>query len=186
MMRGRLLLLVLAAFAAAACARRAGAPLPGDSVDSDGHVTLSPPSFSPTGPARSSVEPLGAIESQLYPAELIMDHQAAIGLEQPQRDAIDKEVQHAQGDLLKLQWELQAEKEKLAGVLGAETVDEAKAKEVAERLMGREDRIKAVHLGMLVRIKNVLHPVQQAKLRALREAERCGPAGAPPGPDAGR
>ena len=39
--------------------------------------------------------------------------------------------------------------------------------------MQRENAIKGVHLDLLVRIKNVLTPAQQEKLRAARESARC-------------
>ncbi len=160
-----------------ACARSAP-PLPGDSVAADGAVTLSPPRFSTTSRA-AAPEPLGPIESRLFPAELVMEHQAELALEPAQRDAITKEVTTAQQELVKLQFELGAKKDDLVQVLEGAKVDEPKAKAKAAELMDRENKIKAVHLAMLVRIKNVLTPAQQDKLRAAREAERCA------APDAG-
>jgi Spy/CpxP family protein refolding chaperone len=62
-------------------------------------------------------------------------------------------------------------------------VEEAAAGTAAEKVMQREEKLKAVHLAMLVRVKNLLTPQQQAKLRAARDEERChcaaGDAGAP-------
>ena len=157
----------------AACARHERAPLPGDSVSPDGAITLTPGRV-PAVPAASAREPLSAIESRLYAAELVMEHQGAIDLRPAQRDAIANEVERAHTDLLRLQWELDAEKEKLVSVLDADTVDEARAKRAAGEVMKREDAIKTGHLAMLVRIKNVLTKEQQDKLRAAREADRCG------------
>ena len=165
--------LVLSLITLAGCAR-GGPPLPGDSVSSDGAVTLSPPRMS-TSPASPNAEPLGAIESRLYPAELIMDHQAEISLTGPQRDAITTELGASQAELVRIQWQLQAEKEKLVAALDSPKVDEAKTKEIASRVMARENEIKAAHLGMLVRIKNQLTPAQQDILRAARDRERCAP-----------
>jgi Spy/CpxP family protein refolding chaperone len=173
------LLSLLSVVALAACARSSAPPLPGDSVSSDGAVTLSPPRFSTTSRA-AAPEPLGPIESRLFPAELVMDHQADLALLPAQRDAIHKEVTATQAELVRLQWELGAEKDKLVAILGDAKVDEAKAKAAAAQVMDREDKIKAAHLAMLVRIKNVLTADQQDKLRAAREAERCA------SPDAGR
>ncbi len=171
------LLIALFTLVLVACAKREA--LPGDSVAADGAVTLTPPRLS-TAP-RS--EPLGAIESRLFPPELVMEHQGAIGITPTQRDAILKEVEKGQTDMLRLQWELHGEKEKLLKQLDAEKVDEQKTQEVAAQVMDRETKIKGAHLSMLVRVKNLRTREQQKKLRALREAER--PVKADAGPEAG-
>ncbi len=156
------------------CAKSAG-PLPGDSVSADGGVTLSPPRMSTaprTQEAREPRESLGAIESRVFPPELIMDHQGELGIEQAQRDALVKEVEQSQAEMVHLSFDLQAEKEKLVKVLDADHVDEARSREAAARLMERENKVKASNLAMLVRVKNLLTPAQQKKLRTLRD----GPA----------
>ena len=154
------------------CAKSAG-PLPGDSVSAEGGVTLSPPRMS-TAPrvseAREPREALGAIESRVFPPELIMDHQGELGIEPAQRDALVTEVAQSQAEMVQLSFDLQAEKEKLVKVLDADHVDEAKSREVATRLMDRENKVKASNLAMLVRVKNLLTPAQQKKLRELRDA----------------
>lgn len=162
-MKLRLSLSLVLLAAAIGCARSAP-PLPGDSVAVDGAVTLSPPRFS----SAPSEAPLGAIESKLFPPELIMENQAALAVTPTQRDAILKEVEHGQTGILHLQWELQGEKEKLVAVLDADKVDEAKAKDQAAHVMDFENRVKSAHLMMLVRVKNTLTPTQQKTLRELR------------------
>lgn len=174
----RLLTLALPLLLLGGCAKSAG-PLPGDSVNADGGITLSPPRMS-TAPreareareARETREPLGAIESRVFPPELVMDHQGELGIDPAQKDAILKEVSQSQSEMVHLQWDLQGEKEKLAKVLDADHVDEAKSRDAAARLMDRENKVKAANLAMLVRVKNLLTPAQQAKLRELRD----GPA----------
>ncbi len=165
----------------AACAKREAPPLPGDSVADDGAVRLTPgdvplarsPSSLSLGPtldagARATPEPLGAIEARVYPPELVMEHQLAIALGPEQLAAIQKEVEKGQKDMLRLQWELAREKEKLTVLLDGPKVDEGKVAAVAADLMKRENAIKAAHLGMLVRVKNLLTLEQQTSLRALR------------------
>jgi hypothetical protein len=185
------LFLVFLGFSAA-CSKRSG-PLPGDSVSDDGGITLSPPRMS-TAPrdARESQgteargrEALGPIESLLFPPELVMDHQGELGIDSAQKDAILKEIERGQGEMVRLQWDLQGEKEKLVKVLDAERVDEPKSAAAAVRVMERENRVKASHLGMLVRVKNLLSSAQQRKLRELRDGIRsvasdAGPTDAAP------
>jgi len=164
----------------AACAQKSAPPLPGDSVNADGAVSLTPPRLvtNATTP-REAREPLSAIESRLFPAELVMEHASELAITPAQREAITKELDKSQAELVKLQWDLQTEKDALVKVLDDAKVDEAKSRAAAAALMQRENAIKAAHLGLLVRIKNVLGAEQQAKLRAIRESDRCAPAAAP-------
>jgi hypothetical protein len=113
----------------------------------------------------------GEIEKRLIAPESVMDHQAALGLDLVQKDAILKEVERAQAEMLHLQFEMSGEREKLAKLLDAEKADEAQVLAAAERVMALENRIKASHLTMLVRVKNALNGEQQRKLRQVR-AER--------------
>jgi Spy/CpxP family protein refolding chaperone len=131
----------------AGCSR---GPLPGDT---------NAPTPAPAG---------GQIEKLIVPYELVMEHQAELGLEQSQRDAILKEVDRAQSEMLHLQWDMSAEKEKLAKLLDSEKTDEAQALAAAERVMAVENKIKAANLTMLLRIKNALSADQQKKLKAWR------------------
>jgi hypothetical protein len=158
----------------AACAQERSAPLPGDSVSTDGAVSLATPRLTTVGTAPAAREPLSAIESRLFPAELVMENKAALALTPAQQDAITKELDKSQAELVKLQWELQSEKDKLVRVLDDPKVDESKSRQAADALMLRENAIKTAHLGLLVRIKNILTPAQQDKLRAAREVDRCG------------
>ena len=154
-------LLLLLLLCLCACARADRGPLPGDSVSNDGAVTLSPP--------RLQSPPLGSIEATLFPPELVMENQGALGIDAAQRDALTKEIDKAQSERLHLQWQLDAEKEKLVKILDADKVDETRATEQATHVMDYENRIKSAHLAMLIRVKNLLTPEQQKKLRDLRK-----------------
>ncbi|MDF2695221.1 MAG: Heavy-metal resistance protein [Labilithrix sp.] len=144
-------------------------PLPGDSISTDGGIKLSPPRLS-TAPteAREAQAGLGPIEARLFPPELVMEHQGELAITAEQKQALLAETERGQSAVLRLQWELQGEKEKLVKLLDADHVDETKVQESAARVMDRESKVKAAHLGMLVRVKNLLTPEQQAKLRDIR------------------
>lgn len=170
------LLLICVSLSLFACAQKRSAPLPGDSVANDGAVSLASPRLSTVAAgAPGPREALSAIELRLFPAELVMEHKAELAITPSQEEAITKELDRSQSELVKLQWALQTEKGKLVKVLDAARVDEAKAHQSAELLMQRENAIKAAHLGLLVRIKNILTPEQQDKLRTARDVDRCGP-----------
>jgi Spy/CpxP family protein refolding chaperone len=111
------------------------------------------------------VDPIG---SRLFPPELIMSHQEELKVEEPQRAAILKEIEKAQSQVLQLQWQMQAATEQLAKALEMPKIDEAKALSQADKLMTMERDLKRAHLGMLIRIRNLLTDSQRAKLTELR------------------
>ncbi|SRR5258707_1081766 len=113
----------------------------------------------------SGADPVG---SKLFPPELIMGHQAELGIEEAQRTAILKEIEETQSQVLQLQWQMQAAMELLAKSLDVPKIDEAKALSQAERLMNLERDVKRTHLGMLIRIRNLLTDSQRTKLIDLR------------------
>ncbi len=170
-----------------ACAQKER-PMPGDSVTEDGSVTLSPPRLS-TPSTSTTAE--GSIESRLYPPELAMERQADLGITNEQRTALIAETERGNAEVLHLQWELEAEKEKLLKLLEPDHVDETKVKEAGARVMDKETKVKARYLTMLVRVKNILTTEQKQKLRELRGASGApaaslNDAGPRRNPDAGK
>ncbi len=113
----------------------------------------------------SGADPIG---SKLFPPELIMGHQAELGIEEAQRTAILKEIEKTQSQVLQLQWQMQAAMEQLAKSLEVPKIDESKALAQADRLMTIERDVKRTHLAMLIRIRNLLTDSQRAKLTELR------------------
>jgi hypothetical protein len=109
-----------------------------------------------------------AVESHLFAAELVMDHQAALGLDGAQSSALRADVASAQAELVEAEWSLRRAREALAERLSTERVDEASAMAAAERVIEAENDIKRIHLRLLVRIKNRLTATQQARLTELR------------------
>lgn len=105
----------------------------------------------------------------LFPPELIMQHRRAIGLTDEQRDAISQMIQQLQGRVVRLQWELLDEVQQLTESMDAPRVQLDRALDQLDAVLDTEREIKQAHLEMLVRIKNLLTPDQQATLERLRE-----------------
>lgn len=116
----------------------------------------------------------GEFLQRLFPPSVLMRHQRDIGLSGEQRRAITREMTATHKRLLELRWQLEAETAELAKLLDAARVDESTALERAGRVLELERQVKRAHLAMLVRLKNVLTPEQQARLRALRPHWRGG------------
>jgi Spy/CpxP family protein refolding chaperone len=114
---------------------------------------------------------------QLFVPEQVMRYQQDIGLSDEQRAKITAAMGETQKQLIDLQWQFEGESKKLTDMLAAPTVDEAAVTAQADKVMNLELQMKRTHLGLLIRIKNVLTPEQQSKLKALRAKDPR-----PPGP----
>jgi hypothetical protein len=103
----------------------------------------------------------------LFPPELIMQHQQALGLSEEQKNFLKAELRKTQTRLSELQWGLQEEVEKLAGLMKPDQVDEMQALGQLDKVLTIEREIKHTHIGLLVRVKNKLTLEQQARLREI-------------------
>ena len=127
---------------------------------------LAAPSLTPAqGPPRGE-DPFG---KQLYPPELVMSHQQALGLHENQRRSIMQEVQSAQTTFSDVQMRMAGEGEKLGALLKAGTIDEAGVLAQVDRILDLERELKKRQVAMLIRIRNLLTPQQRARLAELRE-----------------
>lgn len=115
-----------------------------------------------------------ALEQVLFAPELIMQHRRAISLTDEQRDAISRLIQDLQGKVVGYQWELLDDLESLTEILEGDRVDLDRALDGMDQVLDTERRVKQAHLELLVRIKNVLTPEQQALLRRLRDEAATG------------
>ena len=110
-------------------------------------------------------DPIGR---NLFPPELVMNHQNEIGLSEEQRTAIRSLLQTAQSNFVGVQWRLQDETEKMTSMLRQRPIDESKVLAQSDIVMSLEREIKRTHLSLLIRIKNLLTEEQQSKLSAMR------------------
>jgi len=105
----------------------------------------------------------------LFPPEVIMQHQQAVGLSDKQKNTLKTEVRQAQTKFTELQWTLQDEVERLVALLKQPKVDEKQAAAELDKVLAAEREIKRTQLMLLIRIKNNLTPPQQTQLRELVE-----------------
>lgn len=104
----------------------------------------------------------------LFPPELVMAHQKAIGLDDAQRNDIRGELLKAQTRFTDLQWQLQDAMESLAALLKKNPADEGQVLAQLDKVLATEREMKRTQFGLLVRIRNRLTPDQQARLQKLR------------------
>ena len=111
------------------------------------------------------VDPLSDL---LFPPELVMARQSAIGLSDAQKTYLHAEVLKAQTRFTELQWKMQEEMEALTGLLKQPKADEAQVAAQLDKVLTLERDIKRAQISLLVRIKNNLTDEQQHRLRTLR------------------
>jgi Spy/CpxP family protein refolding chaperone len=128
-------------------------------------VAQGSPPVAQRGPQAPGPDPVG---ENLFPPELIMSHQEAIGLAPEQKTYIRGELRKAQGQFTDLQWQLQDAMEAFSSMLKQNSVDEQAALAQLDKVLATEREIKRAQITLMVRIKNKLTPEQQARLRELR------------------
>jgi Spy/CpxP family protein refolding chaperone len=116
---------------------------------------------------RQDADPFATV---LFPPELIMQHARAIRLSDEQRGTITRQIEQLQSRVVKMQWQLTEQMQALRETLARPRVDQDRAIDQLNRVLGSETDIKKAHLEMLIRIKNVLRPEQQTELAKLRDA----------------
>lgn len=123
-------------------------------------------------PALAADQPPDPIAENVFPPELVMQSGAEIQLTDAQWKDIKTEVVKAQGRFQSLQWDLQGEVAKLAGLLKGERPDEARVLSQLKGVLDLEREIKTAQITLLVRIKNALTHEQQARLAEIRARRR--------------
>ncbi len=119
------------------------------------------------GTVSSVASPVPNFLGQVFPPELVMRHQADIGLSSSQRNAITKAMSESYAQVVEAQWSIQAGTEQLKSLLEGTQVDESAALAQIDRVMKAEQQLKRSHFALLIRVKNQLKPEQQARLREL-------------------
>jgi len=114
-------------------------------------------------------DPIGAA---LIPPEVVMAHQQELGLSDAQRYAIQMDAVNAQQRFMPAQWRLAAAGEKLAEMLKQSHVDQTKALAQLDTILNLEREIKHTQLMLMIEVKNILTPQQQATARQFAAAAK--------------
>lgn len=129
-----------------------------------------------------TLPPADPLARFLYPPELVMAHQEALGLTDKQRSAIQEAVKDAQGRVVDVQFKMSAEVEKLQRLIQAASPDEPKVLDQVNRVLTLERDMKLAQMTLMVRIKSQLTERQQALLDQMRGAMRIDPLTGTPKP----
>ena len=113
-------------------------------------------------------QPQDPIGENIFPPELIMQNQQALGLTEDQKTYLKSELRKAQQSFTDLQWQLQDEVEKMASLLKQDQVDEQQAIAQLDKVLNIEREIKRAQFGLTIRIKNKLTAEQLNRLREIK------------------
>jgi Spy/CpxP family protein refolding chaperone len=156
---------VLALAAATTFASAQGGPPPMGGPGVRGHMGGMGGPGGPGGPM---------FEKNLFPPELILSNQDALGLTDEQIAAMKKLLNETHSKTLDIHVDLQRATERLNKAVEPAKVDEAAALAAADQAMALEAQVKRAHLTMMIKMKNLLTEEQQAKAATLRQERRKG------------
>ena len=127
----------------------------------------------------------GPLERGLFPPELVLSNQIALGLSAEQITSIKKQVGDTHTRVLDVQVDLHRVTEQLQVALDAPKVDESAVLALASQAMDLEKQVKSAHLALMIRVKNLLTPDQQDKARTMsRERHKVVKQERRPSPEA--
>lgn len=109
------------------------------------------------------------LREYLFPPELVMQNQQAIGLTDEQKSFLKTELRQAQVRFTELQWKLQDEMERLVSLVKQPKVDEQQALLQLEKVLSAEHDVKHTQMSLLIRIKDHLTSEQQARLLEIQK-----------------
>lgn len=107
------------------------------------------------------------IKGKLFPPELIMRHNARLNLTEKQRSTIKNELKNFQSRLAGVQWDMLEASTGLDTAIDTLPVNRELVMQQVERVLLAENRVKLLHLEMLIAIKNALSPEQVAFLKSV-------------------
>jgi Spy/CpxP family protein refolding chaperone len=123
-----------------------------------------------------------AFARALFDPQLVLRHAQDIGLTAAQRRSVLDELKSAQTALVPLQVDMTEPALELSELLEGSHIDEAKAMAKIDQVLRIENEVKKRQAAFVIRVKNILTPEQQAKLRVIRDGETKdgGPVEKPP------
>ncbi len=123
------------------------------------------PAWTQESAEQTQVDP---IAQRLFPPDFIIAHADDIGLSVEQRQRVIAEVTRLQADLSEIGPRGEAARTQMVTALSADQVDEERVQRALDGVLGIEREIKRLHIGTLVRIRNILSATQRTRLNALR------------------
>ena len=121
------------------------------------------------GPAGAQGQKGDVFKGKLFPPNVILEHQAELGLSKDQFTAIKKAVVEVQANVAEHEWDVREAYMSIMAELDKSPIDEDKALEYVNAALLAENKVKKEQMAMLIRLRNLLNDEQMEYLESTRE-----------------
>ena len=121
------------------------------------------------GPAGAQGQKGDVFKGKLFPPNVILEHQAELGLSKEQFTAIKKAVVEVQANVAEHEWDVREAYLSIMAELDKTPIDEDKTLEYANAALLAENKVKKEQMAMLIRLRNLLTDEQVKYLETTRE-----------------
>ena len=109
------------------------------------------------------------VAERMFSPDLILHNGEAIGLSDEKRQEIQSRIKKAQERFQEMEKSVRKEQEAMVVLLDREKVDEAAVLKQLDSVIAREREIRREQFALMVSLRNLLTPEQQAQLKILRK-----------------
>ena len=106
-------------------------------------------------------------KGKLFPPNVILEHQDALGLTKEQFTAIRAAVVEVQGNVAEHEWDLREAYQRVMNDLDESPVDEDKVMENVGKALLAENEVKKLQVAMLIKLRNLLTDEQMEYLQSV-------------------
>ncbi|HYW69701.1 MAG TPA: hypothetical protein VE961_01625 [Pyrinomonadaceae bacterium] len=119
-------------------------------------------------PPRAPRPPDDPLGDDMFPPDMIMQHQRELALTDAQKTFMRDQIQRTTTRFNELRWQVSDAMEALHETMKGTSVNEQLALSQLDKVLDGEREIKRLNMEMLIKIKNQLTPDQVTKLQAMR------------------
>lgn len=108
-------------------------------------------------------------KGKLFPPNVILEHQAELGLSKQQFTEIRKTVVELQGNVAEHEWDVREAYQNIMAELDKSPIDQGRVLEHVGAALRAENEVKKLQVTMLIKLKNLLTEDQVAYLESTRQ-----------------
>jgi len=110
-----------------------------------------------------------AFKGKLFPPNIVLEHQDALGLTKEQYTAIRAAVVQVQSNIAEHEWDLREAYQEVLRELDHTPVDSNRVLELVDAALEAENKVKKLQVAMLIELRNLLTNEQMDYLREVNE-----------------
>lgn len=106
-------------------------------------------------------------KGKLFPPNVVLEHQDALGLTKEQFTAIRAAVVEVQSNVAEHEWDLRMAYQEVLRELDKSPIDDDRVLEFVDAALKAENKVKKLQVGMLIELRNLLTDEQMDYLREV-------------------